>query len=127
MVNAKRSEEADHLVEQVGREQRRYFAVVVGRRDFYQVASDKVLSFQTAHQVEDLRTGKSTDLGSARAGSKCWIDDVNIKSEIYRLASEFLQDARDRCRARAVDFLRRNHMEAMLAADTDGALRVNWA
>src|ERR1700730_11574906 len=100
MVNAKRSEETDHLVEQVGREQRRYFAVVVGRRDFYQVASDKVLSFQTADQVEDLRAGKSTDLGSARAGSECWIDDVNIKSEIYRLSSGFLHDARGRCRAR---------------------------
>src|SRR5260370_34102294 len=111
MVNAKRSDDADHLVEQVGREQRRYFAVVVGRRDFYQVASDKVLSFQTAHQVEDLRAGKSTDLGSARAGSKCWTDDVNIKSEIYRLSSEILQDLADRFGCRAVGCLPSDPME----------------
>src|ERR1700738_4368413 len=124
MVNLKRSEEADHLVEQGGCEQLRYFAVVVGRRDFYQVASDQVLSFQTAHQVEDLRAGKSTDLGSARAGSECGIDDVNVKSEIYRLASEFLQDARDGCGACAVDFLRSNYMEAMLAGEARGSLGV---
>src|SRR5437016_4231250 len=127
MVNAKHSEEADHLEKQISREQRRDFTLVVGRRDFYQIASDQILSFQAAHQVEDLGAGKSTHLRSARTGSECGIDDINVEREIYGLASEFLQDTRDGRRSRAVNFLRSNHMKAMLAAEAEIILRVDLA
>src|SRR5437879_523049 len=127
MVSASASKEADHFVKQIGCQQRGNFAVVTGRRDLYQIASDKLLPFQTTHQVENLGAGESAHLGSSSTRRKSRINDIYVQREVDPLAAEFLQNPRNGSGARAMQFLRADHMEAVLTAECEIIFGINLA
>jgi FtsP/CotA-like multicopper oxidase with cupredoxin domain len=118
-------EDAKQLEEKIGGEERREFAVVVGRRDFDEVGTDDVKTVEGANKFENLRAAEASDLRSAGAGSESRIDGVDVQSDVDRFAAECRQVALHRSHALGVKFFGVDHADFVGAGEVEIAFGVD--
>src|SRR5438093_13538370 len=76
------SKQAQHLKEQICRQQRSTLTVVIRRRNLHQIASHQLQSFQAAYQGKNLRARKSPYLGRARTLRRRRVHYVTVQCAV---------------------------------------------
>jgi hypothetical protein len=77
-------QDAEHLVEQVRRDQRGVAGRVVGRRDLDEVAADEVQPRAAPHDLERLPGAEAAGLHRAGAGREGGVEAVDVEAEVDR-------------------------------------------